>query len=70
MLVGLSICNLQEGGADNIKSICASENIGVVCWTIRVLEVDKALYFWAISCLSFELFDTFKELIDWVKLIS
>src|ERR1700733_14938738 len=29
VLVGLSICNVQEGGADNMKSICESESIGV-----------------------------------------
>jgi len=38
MLTGLSICNLQEGGADNIESICGSEGIGV-CWAIKVLGV-------------------------------
>lgn len=93
VLVGLSICNFQEGGADNMKSIGEPESIGI-CWAIRILEVlldrssntclsmssldsnvgylevDKAIYFWAICCLSSELYETFKELIDWVKLMQ
>ena len=28
VLLGLSISNLQEGGADNVKSICELESIG------------------------------------------
>jgi hypothetical protein len=58
MVVGLSICNLQEGGADNMKSICGLESIE------HLKVVDKVIFSLANSCLLSELFNIFKELID------